>query len=94
MILKHVKHALTEAGLAYFDQWFNDTVESLQQIPGFVCAHYVKIRLTDEKLHFFMFFEDKASLAKWAKSGMYARVLKRLQPYLKAPWQAQSYELK
>ncbi|MCD8525484.1 MAG: hypothetical protein LRY67_07200 [Gammaproteobacteria bacterium] len=82
MVIFHIKHYLTIAGVRYFEEWFIKLSTILNDFDGFISAKYSLDEDCYGTVNLFLEFENMALLESWRSSLAHKEIKSLLTNYL------------
>ena len=106
-IYVHVKHYLTDEGIAFFDGWFARVRQYMSQKPGFIdlICHIVSDNQASGTVYIKLTFNSESELLDWVNEPVHDALVNELDPFRRKPywhacrtedaqldWQSANYE--
>ena len=87
-IYVHVKHYLTDEGIAFFDGWFARVRQYMSQKPGFIdlsCQVFSKDH-ADGSVYIKLTFNSESELLDWVNEPVHDALVNELDPFRRKPY--------
>lgn len=86
-----VKYFLTEEGVHYFSDWYNEVYKMTSKQDGFL-----RMSLDKESSNIpivTLYFENQEKLTQWVKTDIHAELVSKLEPFQSKPREVERKEI-
>lgn len=91
MLIIHIKHYLNDQGIKFFDVWFEKVFGYISKKEGFLLLERAFDNNNQECVHIWLHFRDRETLKAWAQSDEHNQIVRELDSYRTASWEATWY---
>ncbi|MFQ5432403.1 MAG: antibiotic biosynthesis monooxygenase family protein [Nitrospinota bacterium] len=92
MVLVHIAHYLKPENYDKFRQWFQETVNTLKGVNGFIRLIYAGCD-SESGHNLFLFFTSEKLLEDWTQSARHKKLVSALDPWRSRPYHAKRYRI-
>ena len=94
MLIKHIRHFLTPAGMDYFPAWVSQLQAHIQAVEGFSHLHYGISEQNPNQRQLLLYFSNQSGLSHWIKNPVHEQLLQDIEQYSTCDWQMETYLVK